>query len=98
MSYEEIKNSIEQDLIRQGFERKGDDLVKVNVRRHQMVVNGVSSVQEEKQEIKFSCIGEGSIDDQPTAGFSLFINDHNVTDFWCTCLEDFQCYETPLKH
>lgn len=96
MNYEEIKNIIEQDLIRQGFERKGDDLIKTDTRRHQIVINGVPSVQEEKQEIKFSCIGGGLIDDQPTAGFSLFINDHNVTDLWCSSLEDFKYLLTRL--
>lgn len=90
MNYEDIKNNIEQDLIRQGFEREGDDLIKINIRQHQIVINGVPSVQEEKQEIKFSCIGEGYIDDQPTAGFGLYINNHNVTDLWCTSLEDFK--------
>lgn len=90
MTYEEIKNSIEQDLINQGFNRVGEDLVRVNVQQHQIIVNGVPSVQEERQEIKFSCIGEGSIDDQATVGFSLYINNHSVTDLWCTSLDDFK--------
>lgn len=90
MNYEEIKNSIEQDLIRQGFVKQGHCLIKIDIRQHQIVINGVPSVQEEKQEVEFRYIGEGSIDERPAVGYSLYINNCNVTDLWCTNLEDFK--------
>lgn len=90
MSYEEIKNSIEQDLINQGFNRVEEDLIRTDIRQHQIIINNVPSVQEEKQEIKFVCLGEGAIDDQVSIGYALYVNSHNVTDLWCTSLEDFK--------
>lgn len=90
MSYENIRHDIEQDLINNGFELKENELVKTNSRKHQIVINGVHTVQEEKQEIKIHHLGEGYIDDKPTAGFSIFINEQPITDVWCTNLEDFK--------
>ena len=90
MSFEDIKQSIEQDLISNGFHKENDDLIRVDVQQRQIVINGVSNVQEVKQEIKFSCIGEGSVDSTPSAGFAMYINGFNVTDLWCASLEDFK--------
>ena len=90
MSFEEIKNSIEQDLMNNGFHKDGEDLIRIDRRQHQIVINGQPSIREEEMTIKFSCLGEGSIDDVPTAGFAMYIDNHNVTDVWCTCLEDFR--------
>ena len=89
MNFDEIRNSIEQDLISKGFEKNGDELIKVNVKHQQIVINGQTSVQEHKQELKFVCLGEGAIDNQASVGFGLYVDDHNVTDIWCTSLEDF---------
>lgn len=90
MSYEEIKNIIEQDLISNGFENTDKGLTRIDVRHQQIVINGQAAIQELRQEIRFVCLGEGYIENNPTVGYAMYVDDFNVTDLWCTSLDDFK--------
>lgn len=82
MSYDELKQAVIDKLIDAGFEQDGDKFTHIQVRKSQIVVNGVAGVQEHKIRIVFTVIGEGAIDAAPTVGLNLHVNDEDAGDFW----------------
>lgn len=90
MNYDELKQSVIEYLTRIGFTQESEDVfTKTNVQHHQIVINGQPSTQVENQIVKFLILGDGTIDNCTSIGLSLLINEHNVSDFWVTSIDDF---------
>ena len=92
MSYDELKQAVIDKLTGTGFTQDGDKLEMVQVKRSQIVINGEAHMQEQEAHIVFTILGEGAIDDKPTIGLNLHIEEADAGDFWIGDVDDLKYF------
>lgn len=83
MTYEELFNQTQEILINNGFNIDEDTATKiVQQQTGEVIINGQRQVQTRSVNVKFCCLGEGSIDDTPLIGYKIIINNQVIIDEW----------------
>lgn len=83
MTYEELFKQTQDILTSKGFHIDEDVATKViQQQTGEMIINGQCQVQTQNIKIRFCCLGEGSINDNPLIGYKIMTNDRNVIDEW----------------
>ena len=89
MTYEELKRQTQEIITSRGFYIDEDVATKVvQQQTGEVIINGQRQVQTQSVKIKFCCIGEGSINDEPMVGYKLVINGRDLGDEWIAYPED----------
>ena len=83
MTYEELFKQTQDILISRGFYIDEDTATKVvQQQTGEMIINGQRQVQTQSIKVKFCCLGEGGINDNPLIGYKIMTNNRNVIDEW----------------
>ena len=96
--YEKIKQGLENAGFIWDDERHPDGIFeKVISKRQLVIVNDVEQVVETHVTLGFKYIGDGYIESengarQITYGFSFYVNDEHVVDFWVKDMGDLMSY------
>ncbi len=90
MTYEELRQATVRYLTGRGMRQEGNSFLKELQQQHQIVINGQPSVQVSTTKVKIEILGEGSIDDQPTIGLKIMVNNQDQGDYWTSNTKDLQ--------
>ena len=83
MTYEELFKQTQDILISRGFYIDEDTATKVvQQQTGEMIINGQRQVQTQSIKVKFCCLGECGINDNPLIGYKIMTNNRNVIDEW----------------
>lgn len=83
MTYEELFKQTQDILISRGFHIDEDTATKVvQQQTGEVIINGQRQVQTQNIKVKFCCLGEGRINDNPLIGYKIVVNNQVVVDEW----------------
>lgn len=90
MKYDELKNQIITILQENGFD-VNEDIAILNVQQKagEVVINGQRQIQTRNVEIKFECLGEGSVNEETIIGYSIYIDNNYIVDEWVGDINQF---------
>ena len=83
MTYEELFKQTQEILTSRGFYIDEDVATKVvQQQTGEMIINGQRQVQTQNIKIRFCCLGEGGINNNPLIGYKIMTNNQSIIDEW----------------
>lgn len=90
MKYEVLKDQTITILQENGFDINEDIAVlAIQQKTGEVVINGQRQIQTRNVEIKFECLGEGSINEESIIGYSIYIDNNYMVDEWVSDVNQF---------
>lgn len=90
MKYDELKSQTITILQENGFDVNEDiAILTVQQKTGEVVINSRRQIQTRNVEIKFECLGEGSINEESIIGYSIYIDNNYMIEEWISDVDQF---------